>query len=218
MNVTCRQCATNISIPKEKVPKGQAFSIRCPKCKNKVAVPAVDSGARALSTKVSADDQIKADAYEPSIRPLDFIEEGVQTALVCESNPALRAKVKAVLQARSYHVVTPVNARDVLKQMRFHNFDLLAINERFDAINPDENNVLRYLDRLSMSVRREMFSILLTDRYRTLDNMAAFTKSVHVVLNVKHIDEFDKVLSKAFNDNNNFYRIFKEVHQKARLA
>ncbi|MBW2679343.1 MAG: zinc-ribbon domain-containing protein [Deltaproteobacteria bacterium] len=36
MNVVCEKCQSKFQIPSQKVPKGQAFSVICPKCSNKV--------------------------------------------------------------------------------------------------------------------------------------------------------------------------------------
>jgi len=49
--------------------------------------------------------------------------------------------------------------------------------------------VLAYLETLNISIRRQMFVILLSNTYRTMDNMQAFNKSVNVILNLKNIDD-----------------------------
>ena len=103
---------------------------------------------------------------------------------------------------------------DILKQMRFHVFDMVVINELYDTSNPDLNNVLKYLDQLPMDTRRNMFVALVTDRFRTNDNMAAFNKSVNLVINPKNIDDCEKILKRAIADNTAFYRVYKETLMK----
>ncbi len=41
----------------------------------------------------------------------------------------------------------PTTAKDALKAMRFHVFDVVVLNELFDAADPQANSVLNYLRR-----------------------------------------------------------------------
>ena len=95
--------------------------------------------------------------------------------------------------------------------MRFHVFDMVVLNERFGTQNPDMNSVLKYLDRLNMSTRRNIFVTLITDRYRTMDNMSAFNKSVNLIVNLKNIDEIEKILRRGIADHEAFYRVYKRA-------
>ena len=61
-----------------------------------------------------------------------------------------------------------------------------------------------------MDVRRNIFLALVTDRFRTMDNMSAFQKSVNIVVNLEKIDDFEKILMRGVADNAAFYRVFKE--------
>ena len=72
---------------------------------------------------------------------------------------------------------------------RLHIFDVVVLNERFGTRNPDMNNILKYLDRLGISIRRNIFVALLTNRFRTMDYMAAFNKSVNLIVNLKNVDD-----------------------------
>ena len=155
-------------------------------------------------------EDVAGGSYDASERPFDFIEEGAQTAVICDNDPEYRAKIQAALKSLDYYTTEAASAREVLKQMRFHNFDLVVINERFDTPDPDRNNVLRYLERLPMNTRRNMFVALITDRFRTMDNMAAFHKSVNLVVNVDNLDELDKVIKRGVSESEAFFRVYKE--------
>ncbi|MBU4185869.1 MAG: hypothetical protein KKC23_06690, partial [Proteobacteria bacterium] len=153
-------------------------------------------------------------AYDASEKPFDFVEEGVETALLCETDPAILPKIKMALKNMGYHTTEAPSALDALKQMRFHVFDVVVLNEKFDTNNPDENNVLKYLKQLSMDIRRNIFVALITDRFRTTDNMAAFYESVNMVVNLKNINEIEKILKSGIADNAVFYRVLKETLTK----
>jgi hypothetical protein len=117
-----------------------------------------------------------------------------------------------------YHTTEAENGRDALKKMRYHVYDLVLVNEEFDTSDPDSNGVLIYLERLIMNVRRNIFVVLLSNRFRTLDSMMAFNKSVNMVININNIDEIDKILRRGLADNDIFYRTFQEGLQKAGMA
>jgi hypothetical protein len=102
------------------------------------------------------------------------------------------------------------NSREALKSMRYRNYDLIVVNEYFDAKNPDANGVLIYLERLNMAVRRDIFTVMITRRFRTMDNMTAFQKSVNMVVNVDNITDFDKILRRGLADFGMFYQAFKD--------
>ena len=223
MDVACEHCQARFKIPDEKVPKNQVFAITCPKCKKKISVdtrteaaaPPPKPAPKAEKTLV---DEVSSGSYDASDRPFDFLEEGVETALICEPDEAVRAKIQTALKNMGYLITAPKNAREVLKQMRFHVFELVVINEMFDSPDPDQNNILRYLERLKMDTRREMFVVLITNRFRTMDNMTAFVKSVNLVINLSNIDEIEKIMQRAITDNTAFYKVFKESMVKAGKA
>jgi predicted Zn finger-like uncharacterized protein len=217
MNIVCEKCQGKFKIPDEKLPKEQIFSIKCPNCKNKISIDTrskIDSSKPETETEKTIFDEVVSEAYDASQKPFDFVEEGVETALLCETDPAILPKIKIALENMGYHTTEAQSALDALKQMRFHVFDVVVLNEKFDAHNPDENNVLKYLKQLSMDVRRNIFVALITDRFRTMDNMAAFRESVNTVVNIDNINEIEKILKSGITDNTIFYQVFKESLKK----
>jgi DNA-directed RNA polymerase subunit RPC12/RpoP len=222
MNISCENCQKKLKIPDDKVPKGQMFSLTCPQCNSKVVVdtrsdtPSSSDTDSVLSDKSKPEkktilDEVDADDYDASDKPFDFVEEGVKTALLCEPDAASQTKIKTGLYNMDYHITAPRLPKDALKQMRFHVFDIVVLNERFGTQTPDMNPVLKYLDRLNMSIRRNIFVTLITNRYRTMDNMAAFNKSVNLIVNLKNIDEIEKILRRGIADYEAFYRVYKRA-------
>ncbi len=219
MDVVCANCKTKIKIPDEKlkkIPKGKTVAIPCPKCEGKVTVdPAKDAGAAgpsAAAKKPSPAGGAPTANEEDSLlsNPFAFLEEGAKTAMICEPVDTVRSKVRAMLKKMEYHLAEPQSPREALKQMRAHPFDVIVINEKFGTNDPEANHVLRYMEQLLMSVRRNMYVTLLTDRFKTMDNMMAFRKSVNLIFNVEDLEHLDKIFNKCFNENEQFYRIFKD--------
>jgi predicted Zn finger-like uncharacterized protein len=208
MDIICENCQSKFRIPDEKVPAGKAVSFDCPKCKNKITVVGAQK-----SSGVDEDqgaDYAETETYDASEKPFDFVEEEGKTALVCESNSEIKKTLNDSLNSMEYHLTDAENVRDALTKMRYHNYDLVLVNENFDSSNSDENAVLIYLERLPMSIRRNMFVTLITDRFRTLDNMMAFNKSVNIIINTKNILDAEKILKRAITENDMFFRVFNE--------
>ena len=44
-----------------------------------------------------------------------------------------------------------------------------------------------------------------------MDHMAAFQKSVNMIVNMSNIDDFDKILRRGLADSDLFYRVIKEM-------
>lgn len=215
MEVVCANCDTHFKIPDEKIPQNKVVAVACPKCKNKIPIDTrPKANGKAANGGSSVIEEVTSKHYDAADRPFDYLEEGARTALLCEKDPGFRKHARAALESMGYSVKEAGTARDSLKQMRFHIFDMIVLNELFDTDNPDNNHVLKYLSRLSIVTRRQMFVVLLTDRHRTMDNMAAFTKSVNTVINTKNMDEIGKILPGALADHQQFYKTYEEVMKK----
>jgi predicted Zn finger-like uncharacterized protein len=210
MEVVCESCQARFNVPDDKIPAGKSIRAACPKCKNKITIPAKAAAAP------PAGDGAGEEAYDAAEKPFDFIEEDALTALICEPDPAIRDKVASVLELMEYHLTTVSSTRESLKKMRYHNYNVVVVNESFDTSNPETNGVLLFLERLPMTTRRELFVCLITSRYRTMDHMLALNKSVNMILNVKNIKDFGKILSTAITENDIFYRAYKETAKLAR--
>ena len=152
--------------------------------------------------------EIAAEGYDAAEKPFDFVEKGKKTALVCVSDAAFVPPVMNALTTLDCAVVKALNTRDALRKMRFHLFNHVVIDENFDTGDPGENVVLRYLEGLSMGLRRSIFITLVSHRCRTMDKMMAFNKSVNLIVNRENLGELAFVLMKAVSENDAFYHVF----------
>ena len=218
MEIVCSSCNTKLSVADDKLPEGKAASIRCPKCKNKISIDLRKRPENGKPVDEAKPDPFNfdegTDDYDASERPFDFLEEEGLTALVCENDPEIVKQINIVLGIMDYSVATADSVRDALKKMKYHTYDMMLINETFDGSDPDANGLLVYIERLEMEVRRNIFVGLLTDRFTTMDNMAAFLKSVNITINVKDIGSIDRILSRGINEWEMFYAAYKETAKK----
>jgi len=204
MEIVCDSCQSRFKISDEKLPAGKTASLPCPKCKKRITVTPTLPAVGSIINKVNENN------YDASDKPFDFIEEEGNTALVCESDPDMQKKIINTLNLLEYHVTISDSGRDALKKMRYHQYDLVVINEAFHCADPDSNMVLLYLERLNMSIRRDMYVAMVSSKYRTMDQMMAFRHSVNMIINAKNIDDIGKIIQRGLTDHEFFYRIFKE--------
>jgi len=155
--------------------------------------------------------EIETGRYDASDRPFDVVEPDAETALVCETEATVRDALASVLNNMGYQTTQAESAREALKSMRFHLFDMVVLDEHFDCSASGRNEVLAYLQTLNMAIRRQMFVALVSDTYRTMDNMAAFNMSANVIINLKHIDKAGTILKGALADDAGFYRVMKDT-------
>jgi len=159
--------------------------------------------------------EVASAGYDAADKPFDFVGTNMETALVCEADPEVKEKITKTLKSIGYHVTEPSSGREALKSMRFHVYDLIIVNENFDVGDEQSSNeVLNYLKSLATATRRNVFVALLTDNYRTMDNMMAFNKSVNLVINKKNIDDFATIIQRGLGDNRAFYSVFRETVKK----
>ena len=218
MEFICHQCGHVLQIPDEKVsriPPGKVATVPCPKCGIKVTIQSSpDTEKKGKASAVEPVGGADAGAYDATEKPFDFIEEEGLTALICESDSGVAEKIEAALASMEYHVTAAESVRDVLKKMRYHNYDLIVVNDEFDTRDPDANSVLTYLERLSPSVRRTVYVVLVSRRCRTMDNMTAYHKSVNLVINPENLDDLGKILNRGITEKEFFYRVFNDTLKK----
>ena len=214
MDITCENCQSKFKIPDETIPRGKSATLPCPKCKKTISIKASEATNAETDGEVdsmAAEFSFEEDGFETSEKPFDFIEEEGKIALVCESDTVVRDGIVRALELLEYHVSEAKGNRDALRSLRYKAYDLVVVDEYFGTKDPERNGVLIYLERLHMDVRRNMFIALISDRFRTMDHMMAFCKSVNLVINKKNIKDVEKILSRNITDYEMFYRIYKET-------
>jgi predicted Zn finger-like uncharacterized protein len=205
MEITCQHCRSKFKIPDEKIPSDRSASLPCPKCKNKIRLNPRGGAKASIQAEITSND------YDASDKPFDFIEEEGHTALVCESDATVRKKIVNNLNLLEYHVTVSDSGRDALKKMRYHQYDLIVVDESFSSEGPDANMVLLYLERLNMTVRRQMFVVMISNQYRTMDQMMALRYSVNIIVNIKNADDIGKVIQRGLTDCEFFYGVFQDT-------
>jgi len=207
MHITCDSCGAAFKIPDEKLPLNQVVSITCPKCKGKIKVDTRKSDKDIVSGET--------EELEQDSSPLELFEEGTRLALVLSGNDGQINDISSVLEELKYKPIVAPSIQDAMGKLRLHHFDLIILSDGFDGQNLEGSPVAHYLNHLSMSVRRKIFLALVSDKFKTMDNMMAFTLSANLVINPADLSKLRLILNKAIPDHEKFYKIFMDALKEA---
>ena len=204
----------------DKVPKGQQFKTTCSKCRRTIivdpqsaergSVVGMDASLSQVGdapTAVAADLDVTS-AYDS---PLEVLEEGARSALVCVDEPGRLKAVREALEDLNYYSSMASSVKEALSKLRYNQYDLVMLDEEFCGENAENNTILRYLQPMPMSTRRNLFLMLISSQFKTLDNLMAFAKSVNAVINVNDIQRVKLVLERAMADHRRFYKVYWDL-------
>lgn len=224
MRIQCDHCQAAFNVPDEKMPRGRQFKATCSRCKRTIIVdPQGASGGKgatigvdvSLSEVTDAPTAIEADLDTSSAydSPLEVLEEGAMSALVCVDEPERLKAVREALEDLNYYTSVASSVKEALSKLRYNQYDLVMLDEEFCGETADNNTVLRYLQPMPMSTRRNIFLMLISSQVRTLDNLLAFARSVNAVINASDIQKVKLVLERAMADHRRFYKVYKDLAQ-----
>jgi 3-isopropylmalate dehydratase small subunit len=134
--------------------------------------------------------------------------------MICELDAAIRQKVRENLKSLNFNVIEPTTSKEALKYTTFQTFNVIIVNENFDIGKDGVNKILKYLDGLPMSIRRQIFVVLISPTFATMDYMNSLNKSVNLIINKDDIAEMGLILKKEMEENEYFYHVFKDFQRK----
>ncbi len=158
-------------------------------------------------TAISADLDVTS-AYDS---PLEVLEEGAMSALVCVDEPTRLKAVKEALEDLNYYSSVASSVKEALSKLRYNQYDLVMLDEEFCGESAENNTILRYLQPMPMSTRRSIYLMLISKEIRTLDNLLAYAKSVNAVINANDIQKVKLVLERAMADHRRFYKVYNDL-------
>ena len=201
MDITCDSCGAAFKIPDEKLPPNKVISATCPRCKAKIKI----------DTRKPDKEIISGETLEQDSRPLELFEEGTRLALVLNRDDGQINDIDSVLKELKYKPIIATSIQDAMGKLRLYHFDLIILSDGFDGQNIEGSPVTHYLNHLSMSVRRKIFLVLVSEKFDTMDNMMAFTLSANLVINPADLSRLRLILNKAIPDHEKFYKIFMDT-------
>jgi predicted Zn finger-like uncharacterized protein len=211
LNITCPHCKAKLNIPDHKIPRDKDSSFKCPKCRDKIQVLA--SPLKASATARSKKDPVKKEftgSDAPSAR-------GRERALVCMDDSPAKERLLAALREIEFHVETPVSISEAFKNMAYHIYPLVLVDESFDRPLGFEA-MSTHMNELDMSLRRRTCLVLFSDKLPTGDPMSALHSSVNYIVGSDSLGHLEDVLSTALTEHQNFYTVYNESMRAAGKA
>ncbi len=217
MEIVCEGCSAKLNIPDEKIPEGQRVSIKCPKCQHKVVIDPSQRASPDMTPNLGDPDEAPGvmdesgagEGFESDV--LEFYGEDEKLALVLDPDAQSRDRIQAVLDGSGYRSIAEKDAKSALKKMRLHAFDVVSLSDGFDQVPVEQSPVMTHINRLSMSIRRRMFLMLISERFKTMDRLTAFAMSANLVVNPNDVSRLDRILGMAISDNEKFYKVFTDT-------
>ncbi len=115
-----------------------------------------------------------------------------------------------VLIGLGYEVRTLKKASLLAQWLRFHTPSLLILVCEEGKLRP----FLEILNRLSMPERRQIFTVWITNKVKTLDPRPAFLKSLQMVVNLEDLDRFPDLLERGQKIWQDFYQPFLKTQEQ----
>lgn len=229
MEIICTGCNTKLNIPDEKLPRDQVVKINCPRCKTRLTIepqgawvenfdkddinPGSGDGKnqhynnlegmkRSSPANIESEDDYTIEYYED-----------VKLALVM-ADENLNRVIKPAVEEQKYKFITAPNIREALLKLRYHHFDLIVLAEGFDGQEINGGPIMNYLNHMSMSGRRRIFVALISEKYKTMDEMMAYSLSANMVVNTREILSLSILLKRGLQEYEQFYKVFMDILQE----
>lgn len=174
----------------------------------------IDPEKAAALNKLQDVQQGAFDYEEDTADLLLSLEEGAKLALILEEDSTNKKELKSVAEELSFKAITPKSIREAMGRLLFHHFDLIVLSEGFEGLDLENTPIVHYLNHISMSIRRRIFLVLLSKKFKTMDNMEAFGWSANLVVNTDDISNISLILKKALSDHEKFYKVFTDTLQE----
>jgi predicted Zn finger-like uncharacterized protein len=229
VKVQCKHCQTVLTVPDEKVPPDHALRATCSKCKNPITVgpkgkkqtsqPQEMGAAMGIGITVAevtdAPTAITVDLGADPVydSPLEFLQTGAMSALICVDEPERVKAVRTALAELNFHASVASSVKEALSKLRYNHYDTVILDEEFSGETAENNTILRYLQPMPMSTRRNIFLTLISKKHRTLDNLVAFAKSVNTVINVNDVPKVKMIIERGLAEHRRFYKVFMDMLQ-----
>ena len=229
MKIQCNHCQAVFNVADDKMPNNRALKATCSKCRRTITVepqpPGMGSGSYGKAAPVIVDASLSEVSDAPTAiaadvdgdsaydSPLEVLEEGAMSALVCVDEPERLKAVREALEDLHYYSSVASSVKEALSKLRYNQYDLVMLDEVFCGETAENNTILRYMQPMPMSTRRSVFLMLISNEIRTLDNLMAYAKSVNAVINDNDVQKVKLVLERALADHRRFYKVYMDLTQ-----
>ena len=206
MDITCNSCGATLKIPDNKLPSNQKVKVACPKCKSKITID--------TRTIVKEDAPVKPETEKTDLGceedsgPLEIFDKDAQLAIILDNDEKRVEKHELSLKELSYVPIVCSTVQEAMGKLRLHHFNIVILSDGFDGQKISESTITHYLNSLAISIRRNIFLVLVGDKFKTMDNMRTFVESANLVINPVDMPKLTLILKNSLSDHEKFYKVF----------
>lgn len=135
-------------------------------------------------------------------------------ALLALSSPDLLSASRKALEELGYKIHNAVSHTEFLSRFTQIQYQVVILEELFDAASALENRALASLQGMPMNQRRHAVCFLVGRSYQSLNPMQAFQQSVHAVVNSADADKLPQIIQKVTADHDLFYHVFRDAQTR----
>ena len=144
----------------------------------------------------------------------DFTSPTDKPALVGLDSFTGQNAIRDTLKELGYKVHEAVNHEDFIQRFSQLQYQVVVIEELFNATKPEENLSLVTMQRLQMSLRRHSVFFLVGDAFSTLNTLQAFQHSVHAVVNRLDLPNFGTIVQQVVAETNLFLATYRDTQTR----
>ena len=141
----------------------------------------------------------------------EFLTPSDKPALLGLTTPLFAEPARMALLGLGYKVHTALNHGDFIARFTRIQYQVIFLEELFDAGVPAENLTLQNMQVMPMNQRRHAAILLFGDSFQTLNAMEAFRHSVHAVINRSDIEKLPQIVQQVVSDNDIFLNVYREA-------
>ncbi len=216
MKIQCKGCRAEFNVSDDKIPEDKVLKILCPRCKSPLEITGKAVSAGVDDTTANLSEKNQADSLLDYANAIDVVDEGVKTALLCDTDVKRGERIVQALQELDFWVVHALRPAFALGKLHHNRYDLIVLDENFNSEKDSENLVLHHIQLLPMHMRRQFYLCLLSREKTTMDANLAFTMGVNLILNVNDLDKVKVLFARLMKEHRNFYALFNAELAKKR--
>jgi hypothetical protein len=147
---------------------------------------------------------------------LDFLNPSYKPALLGLTAGDVIESCKDVLRDLNYKVLAATGHDDFASRFNNVQFQVVLLEDQFGSrVKGEQESTINYLQRLSMTQRRQATVFLLGHGFQTLNSMEAFAHSVHAVVNWADLGSLSAIVQQVVAENTLFLNVYREAQFRA---
>jgi CheY-like chemotaxis protein len=141
----------------------------------------------------------------------EFLSPTDKPAMLALQNPAHLEMCRTALDEAGYKTHIACNHGEFIERFTQVQYQLIILEDCFDAALCSENLTLQNLQAMPMSQRRHATVLLVGKSFETLNALQAFQLSVHAVVNATDLESIQPIIQQVVTNSDLFLHLYRET-------